>query len=64
MDRGKKNKGAQELARLRVQKQTKERRQEIAKKAARTRWDKQLTKFTAEELMAMGTFLAFAFGCS
>jgi len=64
MDRGKKNKGAQELARLRVQKQTKERRQEIAKKAARTRWDKHLTKFKPEELMAMGVFLAFAFGCS
>ena len=64
MDRGKKNKGAQELARLRVQKQTKERRQEIAKKAARARWDKHLVKFKAEELLAMGVFLAFAFGCS
>ena len=64
MDRGKKNKGAQELARLRVQKQTKERRQEIARKAARTRWEKHIPKFTAEELMAMGVFLAFAFGCS
>ena len=37
----KKNKAAQSLARLRAKSLTKERRKEIATKAAKARWDKR-----------------------